>query len=197
MDIMLFLNIILWILIVIFSLICLLLILPISIELHYDGDKFDFKIKLWFLRVDTLVKQFPKKKNKKIKKDSKKQSGGEKLKDIKSAAKYVKAFIGTSGKMMKMIIKSIVFKRINLKIVVGSEEASQTATNYGILCAAVYPAASAFVECNEPENYDISVVPDFISEKTRIFIDLKLRARIINLLIVAIKLFRIITNKLK
>lgn len=197
MIMMLLLNIVLWLLIVVFALIFLFLILPINLELCYDDGKFDFKIKLWFLRVDTLAKWLSTRKSKKPKKEPKKENSSKKLKDIKSTAKNVKAILASSGKIVKMLIKSIKFKKLNLKIIIGSEEASKTATTYGAVCAAVYPAASAFISCNEPNNYDISVRPDFLSEKIKIFVDLKLKTRIINFLIIAIKSFKIINSKLK
>lgn len=191
------LTIILWVLIVVFALIFLLLILPINIELYSNGEKFDFKIKIWFLRIDTLGKWFSKKKNKNQKNDSKKQKSGKGLKDIQNSAQYVKAFVSTSGKIIRMVFKSIVFKNFNLKIVVGSEEASKTATTYGMICTAVYPAASAFMAFCEPKNYDISVVPDFVSDKIKVFLDLRIRTRLVSFLIIAIKAFRIVNSKLK
>ncbi|MDO4199393.1 MAG: DUF2953 domain-containing protein [Clostridia bacterium] len=201
--IMLLLNIFLWLLTVIFALILLILILPINLEICYENGKFDLKIKVWFLRVDTLGKWFLNRKNKKSKdsgkreKNNKKEKNHKKLASIQSTAKYVKAFLSSLGKIMKMVFKSMVFERFNLKIIVGSEEASKTATTYGAVCMAVYPAASAFLEFNEPKNYSIYVTPDFVSEKIRIFLGLKIKTRIISLLVVAIKAFIIINSKLK
>ncbi len=197
MIIMLLLNIILWVLIVALILIFLLLFLPINLELRYEDGKFDFKLKLWFLRVDTLGQWFSTKGDKNPEKESKKGKNKSTLKSIQSSAKYVKAFVTESGKIMKMIIKSIVFKRLNLKIVVGNEDASKTATTYGSVCATVYPVSAAFVSVNEPKNYDISVTPDFVSDKIRIFADIKLKTRVISLLIVAIKLLIMIKSKIK
>ena len=204
--IMLLINILLWLLIVIFALIFLLLILPINLEICYQNGKFDFKIKIWFLRVDSLGKMFLNRKNKnpkgsdtseKSSKSGKKEKNHKKLKDIRNIAKYVKAFLSSSGRIIKMVFKSMVFKKFNLKIVVGSEEASKTATTYGGVCAAVYPAVSAFMMFNEPKSYSISVTPDFVSEKINIFLDLQIRTQIISLLIIAIKAFKIINSKLK
>lgn len=197
MIIMLLLNIILWVLIVALILIFLLLVLPINLELSYEDGKFDFKLKLWFLRVDTLGKWFSKRQSKDFEKESKKRENKSALKSIQGSAKYLKAFVTESGKITKMVIKSIVFKKLNLKIVVGSEEASKTATTYGAVCAAVYPVSAAFVSVNEPKNYDISVTPDFVSDKIRIFADIKLKTRVISLLIVAIKLLIMIKSKIK
>lgn len=194
---MLLLNIFLWLLIIVFALVILVLILPINIEFRYDDGEIDFKIKVLFMRIDKLVKWFSEKKDKAPKKEPKKEKRDKKLKDIQNAAKYVKALVSTSGKIIKMVLKALKLKKLNLRIVVGSEEASKTATNYGALCAAVYPAASAFIACNEPKSYDISVTPNFVAEKIKIFADLQLRTRIINFLIIIIKLFKIIRNKLK
>ena len=58
MIIMLLLNIILWILIVIFALIFFIAILPINLEFCYENGKIDFKLKLWILRIDNLGKFF-------------------------------------------------------------------------------------------------------------------------------------------
>ena len=168
MIVMLLLNIVLWMLIIVFALIFLLLVLPITFELCYDNGKFDFKIKMWFLRFDNLAKWLSTRKSKKPKNEPKKENSSKKLKDIKSTAKNVKAILASSGKIIKMLIKSIKFKNLNLRITIGSEEASKTATTYGAVCAAVYPAASALISCNEPKNYDISVRPDFLSEKIKI-----------------------------
>lgn len=196
MIIMLLLNIILWILIVIFALMFFIAILPINLEFCYENGKIDFKLKLWILRIDNLGKLFSKKEDKSSERDSEKVKSGKKLKEIQNAAKYIKVIVSNSGKIMKMIIKSIVFKKLNLKIFIGSEEASKTATTYGTVCAVVYPVASAFIACNEPKNYNISVTPNFILERIKIFADLKLETRVINLLIVAVKTLRIINSKL-
>lgn len=197
MIMILLLKIFLWVLIFVLLLIFLILILPISLELIYNGNKFDFRIKIWFLRLDSLSRRFSKPKAKGSPEKSKKENTGKKLKDIQNVAKYVKPFFTNSGKIVKLIIKSIVFKRLKFKIIVGSEEASKTATTYGLVCAAVYPVASAFIACNEPKSYDISVVPDFISGKINFFVDLKLKTRIISFLIVALKILKIIKSKLK
>lgn len=193
----LLLNILLWLLVFVFALIFLILILPITLQLRYEDGKFDFKIKVLFFRVDNLGKWISEKGGKNPKKSSENENKGKKLKDIQSAAKYIKSFLVNSGKIIKMILKSMVFEKFNLKIVVGSEEASKTATNYGAVCTAVYPAASALIACNEPKSYDISVFPDFVSEKIKIFLDLKLKTGVLRLLIVTIKAFKIINSKLK
>ena len=137
MTIMLLIKIMLAVLITLFALIFLIIILPINLELCYSGKEFDFKIKILFFRVDSLIKRFSKRETKNAPKEkTEKDKNGEKLQSIKSASKYLKAFLASLGKIMKLIIKSLHFKKLNVKICVGSEEASKTATTFALLTAA-------------------------------------------------------------
>ena len=179
-----------WLVFGLLFLVFLFLFLPIDVDINNREGEFKLKIKLWFLDFDHLKNLF----SKRVKKKEKTSGKNEKRGRYKETIKYVKLLLVNARKILRLAIKNITFKKLKLKIFVGSGEASKTALEYGGICSVFYPAAAALLEINEPKNYDLSVAPDFSAENMRFDVDIGLKTRLFSLLIILINMLKIIRS---
>ena len=63
--------------------------------------------------------------------------------------------------MLKPIFRHIKFRQLNIDITVASDNAADTAINYGRLCAGVYPALSVILNVIKYDDYKVNIRPDF------------------------------------
>ena len=159
----------LYIILAILALIVLLLALPLRIFLRYaPAQGFQFRVKYLFLTLaDSTKEKKPKQPRppagEKPPAEKKKKGGGkatEKLLDflgLKDVAGWINFRRAVAGKGLVETIRGVfgavrdvfsrigrlvrksVFKRFDLKITVGDEDAADAAFRYGEVCAAVYP----------------------------------------------------------
>lgn len=123
------------------------------------------------------IKQQIKKEQKLIKKSNKKKKNTEKkvskIKDILSHPTDLPSFITDIYDILSIVTDKFT-KRLKIKILscnvdIGSDNAAKTAILYGSVCAGINALLSALVQFtryNEKDNENITVTPNFISEKT-------------------------------
>lgn len=161
-----------------------LLFMPIKLKAKY-ADDFVLKIGylfLWF----TLVPQKPKKKKahkksdkspaeKKDKKEKKENENISQLKDIikdkgiggvieilRQAINIMKGFLGG-------VTNHIIINRFNLSVIVATNDAADTAVNYGYACAGIYPLTSFILSAvKKIKTQSINVMPDFNKKECEI-----------------------------
>lgn len=188
-------NIIMWILLFIILLLLALLFLPVRLIADYEEQKLKFKIKVMGLNLDLNRYKFLNKGKSKGNKDKpKKEKKGGGLKKIFKSFGYAKLVLKNANRLLTFIIKKIKFKKLILKIDVGSDSADKTAITYGSLCSVVYPVFSALFEINEPKNYDISLIPDFGGNSTNIGFGVDMQMRIIGFLLIAFEVYKILQS---
>ena len=85
--------------------------------------------------------------------------------------------------------RHIRLKTFSLEIAVSTEDAAETAVQYGKVCSAVYPAASVVVSSTACSQYTVDIRPDFDSGSSGIRAGAELKVRVLFLLITSISLF--------
>lgn len=155
----------------------MVLLVPIKIRISYS-ESLVIKINYLFL----AYKIFPRK-NKKTKKN----------KDLEDKNKFDKNGIFNSIETIIVIFNNFVepirkivsglrVDLINICISVASEDAHETAINYGRLCALFYPTIKTILDNNKPKRYTIKIFPNFKESKTELNLDIKFGISAFNLL---------------
>ncbi|MBQ9415038.1 MAG: DUF2953 domain-containing protein [Clostridia bacterium] len=74
---------------------------------------------------------------------------------------FFKKLAALAAKTLKRVCRFITIRRLELGIRVGSEEADQTAINYGRVCAALFPSIALLSELLRIRKKQVLVQPDF------------------------------------
>lgn len=183
-----------YILLGILAFILLLLLMPIHGYVLYSSVNEELKVKVRYTFFPIYAYPKPEKsekaKEKKAKKAKKKEQ--EKAKEEPGLPKiermlredglvdtlsYLTDRAKLFGTTAKKLLKALVVKSLRVNVVVASEDAAQTALDYGRICAAVYPA-EAVLEClTRVRHRSIAVNPDFLKEKGET--DIRIHAKIL------------------
>lgn len=109
-------------------------------------------------------KKEPKKENKVLKwfKTTFKERG------LKGLINALKEIAGLAETFLKPIFKHIKLKNLDMNITVASEDAADTAINYGYACAGIYPSLSILLNIVKYKKYNVNIAPDFDKKKTEI-----------------------------
>lgn len=173
----------------------LILFLPITVSISFD-QKFYFKIK--FLGLN-LLKVKPKKKiekndtvaDKTVEKDAK--SVSQKLKDkngFVGAIREIFAFFTDCLKHLKWLLGFVKFRKVKVDLTVATDNAAQTAIEYGMVCGIVYPVLSFFDSIANVKLRQINVSSDFDSKQSVFTFSLKIKLQVLFLLIAVFKIFK-------
>ncbi|MGN0493800.1 MAG: DUF2953 domain-containing protein [Acutalibacteraceae bacterium] len=176
--------------------IVLLLFIPISVHIKYDGDFF-VKLKIAGIKAfgvepkedikepspDTESDKKAKKQTEKAFDKLKKRHG------FAGAVKEVFALIRAVLERLKRQSRHIAIRRLCLDIKVASGDAATTAIEYGAICAAVYPVLTFIDGIANVKMKSINVTADFNSDKPDFGFSVIIRARILFLIIMAFGAF--------
>lgn len=176
--------------------IVLLLLIPISVHIKYDGDFF-VKLKIAGIKAfeaepkDDIKEPSPDtESDKKVKKQT--QKAFDKLKEkhgfagaVKEIFEFVKAVISR----LKGELKHIAIRKLCLDIKVASGDAATTATSYGAVCAAVYPVLTFIDGIANVKMKSINILSDFNSDNSDFGFSVIIKARILFLIIMAFGVF--------
>lgn len=188
-------------LVIFLILLCLtaLLLFPINLKLNFDGE-FGGTLKYLCFKL-----KFPSKKRETAKKAEMpaktKTTSGKKAKRTKPKHKlsyYIDEYKTPTLNILKQfhkLLQKIVVKELKVEIVVGDEDASKTAIEYGLICASVYPLLSAFENHFEVKSKTYNIETDFDASETKALavIDFNLRplyalATVLTLIYIFLKL---------
>ena len=107
------------------------------------------------------------------------------------------------GGFLKGVYRAFVIENLTVLLKVSAgDDAAQTAVKYGKVCSAVYPAMGFICSNMKVKQYDVNVVPDFISAENTATFKLSLSVRPIKLtnavIVLAFKLiFKVLLKLLK
>lgn len=108
-----------------------------------------------------------------------------------AGASQIKAFIDKLVPFLKEafgeFLGTIRVRRLHMKIVVAGEDSAQAAVNYGELSAACSNALYRLENCISFYDTFVYVEPNFTAEKTKIYLNGKIKIRIISVIAVALK----------
>ena len=190
--------------IIILALLCLLLlilVLPITVSLSYK-QVLVYKIKYASIVLLDSEKRYIIDKIKRKKKKRKKQEPKSvdelsaqkegffkqqyKQRGFFGAVKYFSELLGVILKRLMYIIKHFKIRNFDLKLTVATDDAANTALEYGGVCCAVYPVL-AFLQTNTDfKSKRIDVSTDFEKSEPSFEISLSVTSRLICFLIAAV-----------
>ena len=183
----------LWVTLAVFLAIYILMLFPVRITANLCQEP-EFVVRYLFLR----FKIHPKK-AKKVKQPKKEKSQAS-LKDDKAKPKKhhgVSYYVNKYGDLLKAVLKaagkllkSLVIKRLAVNIVVGSDDAAQTAVEYGAVCAVVYPVVSMIESSLMVKRTEINVNADFDATSARGELYVDMRIRVLRVLVIAAGLLK-------
>lgn len=172
----------------------LLLLLPVSLYIGFDGD-FSAKIKFAGIKVYELKPPDSEKNPEKKSRDktaNHQENFFEKLKKkqgFSGAVKEISAFIKALLSRLKKQMRHIAVRKLCLDIRVASPDAAQTAIEYGAVCSAVYPILRLIDSTANVKMKQINVSAVFNSAKPVFGFSVIIRAKIIFLIIMAFTAF--------
>lgn len=187
---------------VILLLITAILILPLDIFISFKDD-FYAEVRLFNIRVlksESTESESDSKKSSKNNSDIEKAQGI--LKKNKKLFVFLKdkyGFLGATKSVLGLVkdvlhhikdfLKHIKIKKIEFNLTIASSDAAQTAIDYGIACAAVYPVMAFLSSCAKIEFKSINVKSDFTSNKSSFDFSGIIRMSLIHFLIVEAKFY--------
>lgn len=188
----------LYILAGIFCFLGLILLLPVSVNLKYDGE-LSFKVKFAGIKVfEPREKQ-----NKSDEKEQPAEKKKEKDSQLKSTFKILKVKYGFIGAVKEIIsfikdclnhlgylLRTMKFKKICLDLSVAGSDAAQTAIQYGEVCSAVYPVLSFFQSKANVKYKQINVRGEFENPKGNFTFKMVVNLQIVFLLIATFKIYK-------
>lgn len=185
-------RVLLYVLLAIF----LLLLCSIRIRAAYREE---FFLKLSYLCFSYTL--FPPKEKKGKKESPKKEKGtGEKEnfllgvyheKGLSGLLRLLRELARVAGGALKHILSHVRVRRLSVNVTVACADASDTAIAYGMTCSVVYPAVAALVGATDCPRYDVAVIPDFQTNRTRVEAAADCKIRVLFLLTAAVQaLFR-------
>lgn len=151
-------------------LIIAIFLLPVSVFAEYKDD-FLVKVKLAGITLFTTDKQEEKPQTQEAlqEKPKEKKEGFfkelEKKMGFTGAVREVFGFARDCLLHIKKLLRHIYFKKVCLNITVASEDAAQTAIEYGAVCSAVYPTLALLDSYGNIKFKQINVESDFNGKK--------------------------------
>ena len=184
------------IILAVLAFIVLLLFIPISVYIKYDGD-FSLKLKVAGVKAYELepkedIKE-PKPDNesdKKVKKQTEKAFDKLKKKHgFAGAIREIFAFVKAVLERLKGSFRHIAIRKLCLDIKVASGDAATTAIEYGAVCSAVYPILTLLDGLDNVKMKSINVSSDFNSADSFFGFSVVARVRIVYLIIMGFGVF--------
>ena len=218
----------LYIILAVIALIVILFSIKVSVTAVYD-ETFTLDVKWLFIKFriypedeEKKAKKEAKKAEKEQKKKNSKKEKPKKEKTEESASpksnifrdfynnqgfaatvNLIRTAAAQLGGFLKGVYRAFVIENLTVLLRVSAgDDAAQTAIKYGKVCSAVYPAMGFICSNMKVKQYDVNVVPDFISAENTATFKLSLSVRPIKLtnavIVLAFKLiFKVLLKLLK
>lgn len=218
----------LYIFLAVIALIVILFSIKVSVTAVYD-ETFTLDIKWFFIKLriypedeEKKAKKEAKKAEKEQKKKNSKKEKPKKEKTEESASpksnifkdfynnqgfaatvNLIRTAAAQLGGFLKGVYRAFVIENLTVLLRVSAgDDAAQTAIKYGKVCSAVYPAMGFICSNMKVKQYDVNVVPDFISAENTATFKLSLSVRPIKLtnavIVLAFRLiFKVLLKLLK
>ena len=218
----------LYIILAVIALIVILFSIKVSVTAVYD-ETFTLDVKWLFIKLriypedeEKKAKKEAKKAEKEQKKKNPKKEKPKKEKTEESASpksnifkdfynnqgfaatvNLIRTAAAQLGGFLKGVYRAFVIENLTVLLKVSAgDDAAQTAVKYGKVCSAVYPAMGFICSNMKVKQYDVNVVPDFISAENTATFKLSLSVRPIKLtnavIVLAFRLiFKVLLKLLK
>ncbi len=183
----------LYVLVVIFILIVAILYSPVRVNGEYSDEKIYLFAKWFFVRYDVYPVD-KRKKQKRRKKTEKRIQRKSHTKGKISSILFLKIMALTIielGKCAVVVLRNANFKKFDLEVLVGGEDAAEAAMTYGEICSFVYPTLGLLHSVSKMKNPKINVFTDYDKKD----VDVKFVFSVnIPLIILVVSRFKILTG---
>lgn len=162
----------------------LLLIVPLKLNVKYEGD-FLVKIKYLFITYQLYSKKEKKEKPEKEKSLTRtiKEFSGQGVGGIISfLTKITKIVV----KYSKRLFSRAIVDKLYLKLEIAGEDAAETAIQYGAACSAVYTALGMLMSTMKVVKYKVDVLPCYNKVESVAQLDMTVKVRLVYALSAAI-----------
>jgi hypothetical protein len=168
------------------TLLLIILILPVHMYASFDGD-LRVRVGVMFFNF-TLYPRPPQSEKKKRKKEIRRRRKAKDEQELSRTEELlrnegVSAVISYYAEMaeliksaVKRLLKTITVDKFNLTITVASEDACQTAVDYGRACAVVYPVQALLESLLRIRRRNITITPDFLGDKGKVEGEIRIHA---------------------
>ena len=183
------------------ALVVILLFLPLTMDLTYEGDLF---IKLKYLGITVFDDQKSEKKKQKKQKDGKKQDKQPEDDNFLKRSYKQRGLLGTIKfccSVLKIVIENIPaivkrfkFRKLRVDLTVAGDDAANTAIKYGEVCAVVYPVVTLLQSLIDLKPQQINVSVDFDKTESEFKGTVLARASVIYWIIIIYSMFKEIEN---
>lgn len=204
-------------LIIIFSiLLFLFLVSLINVKVFAEyNNKPTVTLKILFIKINLIKEKKKKKRKKKTSAEPKKQNKSKKDKQkpkkenkatsllkkqgVSGLLDILKRLLSIAKGTLKNFFKYFIIHNFDVKISLGGDDPSEIATDYGSVCAVVYPVMGRLYNTLNMEDYTADVVCDFAdNSKSNAYAYLYGSIRVIFILKIAVNaLFKLIKTYLK
>ncbi len=185
---------------VLYSLLGLLLLLivalsvPVFGRITYDGE---LAVRIRVLGIPiTLAPQPDKNKDKpstaiRKKTKKKKEEQPSKLKELVSLMKqddlagtlhFLHEVARLAAKTVGRVLRSVTVKRMDLQLIIATDDPATTAQRYGQVCSVLYPSLAGIEHVVRIRQRNLRVEPNFLMEKSAVRFDVRLRVSVWRLL---------------
>lgn len=160
-----FLMILAWICIIILAVLVLFLALPICLKVKMDYDKFTVKLQILFLSFNL----YPTKKEKVEQEQEQEQDQSQNVQNKKKKKKKLTldkiiGIISTSGGAIKIVLKGLFIKHIEIVLPIHEENPADTGIAYGKSQAYLGGAVATLEHFLHLSFKKINIIPDFTGE---------------------------------
>lgn len=180
----------LWIVLGVLALICLLLSSPVS--LHFYGGEAEsprLYLRIWWIPFRLLPPRPKKEKPEKPSSDTPKSKDKEKKKPalleslqttfeedgVGAAVHWLGELAALVQSAIGRLLRAVTVKQLRFHLRVSGEDPAAVAVRYGEICATVYPVLAVISNGLRIKKQEVSMTPDFLSERMAYLIDIRVR----------------------
>lgn len=172
---------VLWFILIALALIAAFLLLaPVKFRLQYRGEfLFSARYFVFSYRSDKIVEKIKGKNEKgsisKTVNAARKASEEGEMGIVSFFAEVTKIIV----KLSKRLLSHAIVDKLYFKLEIASQDAAQTAVDYGAACAVVYPALGTLTGLMRVRKYEVDIRPDFYAGETKGEFDFIFRVRFV------------------
>ena len=102
--------------------------------------------------------------------------------DLAGTLHFLREVATLATKAVGRVLRSITVKRLDLQLLIATDDPATTARRYGQVCSVLYPALAGIESVVRIHRRNLRVEPNFLMEKSAVRFDVRLRMSVWRLL---------------
>ena len=95
--------------------------------------------------------------------------------DLVGTLQFLREVASLASKAIGRLLRAITVKRLQLQLLIATEDPATTAQRYGQVCGVLYPALAGIESVVRVRKRELRVEPNFLMEKSAVRFDIHLR----------------------